>query len=367
MALPLTPEQQQALESAQESSLMAVHFVYRSPHDNPACKTVSRLEADSVLSWFQAVWPEATAAADAAAWVREALGCAVRGLDALFEKARDRRLPPPESEARLHAYLDESLLIDGELLAAPHAVQVLTGDGDIELAYYFFDDAFLQDNPRSAAFLLHEDWQLPEKAIDDWYQSETPTRLLTPSGSGEGGVFLVFLSHREGAPNLSDLGLPYRIPGVRLPELCRWLAHAKPDGEWPFELRLLRAQVEDEPRTGPEPLRAALIGCNRVPVLPLLGDAGWSRLGMGSLKEARAATAAALDAHPEKQRPNRPKKSQVQATDHLAQLCLHVGRSGKSDLYHRWVLFDDQWAAANKTLANGLLRYAQRWDVLSAV
>jgi hypothetical protein len=346
---------------------MAVHFVYRSPYDNPACKTVSRLEADSVLSWFRKVWPEATAAEGAAAWVRKALGCPVYGLDALFEKARDRRLPPPGSDDQLHKYLNDYLYFDGELLAEPHCVQVLTDDEEIELAYYLFDDAFLQDNPRAAAFLLHDGWELPERAVDDWYQSETPTRLLTPSGSGEGGVFLVFLTFSEGTLNLTDLGLPCRIPGVRLPELCRWLSHAKPDGEWPFELRLLRAQVEDGPKTGPEPLRAALIGCNRVPVLPLLGNKDWSGFGMGSLKEARAATAAALDAHPEKQRPNRPKKSFLQGTDHLAQLCLHVGRSGKSDLYHRWVLFDDLWAAANKTLANGLLRYARRWDVLSAV
>jgi hypothetical protein len=345
---------------------MAVHFVYRSHCEGPACKTVRQLEAESVLAWFQGVWLAASKAEDAAAWVKETLGCAVYGLDALFEKARERRLPPPESEAQLAKYLRDYLSFDGELLTAPHCLQVLTEE-EIELAYYIFDDVFLQDNPRSVTFLLREDWQLPDRFLNDWFQSETPTRLLTPSGSGEGSVFLALLTFHEGALNLTDLNLPYRISGVRLPELGRWLALAKPDSEWPLELRLLRAQIEDEPKVGPEPLRAALQGCLPFPLVPLLGDAEWSRLGLGSLKEARISTASALDAHPEKQRPNKPKKSQIQVADHMAQLALHVGKSGKTDLYHRWIFFDDQWAAANKALANGLLRYARRWDVLSAV
>jgi len=34
------------------------------------------------------------------------------------------------------------------------------------------------------------------------------------------------------------------------------------------------------------------------------------------------------------------------------------------ELFHEWILFDHQWAAAFPNLAISLLRLASRWDVL---
>jgi hypothetical protein len=48
----------------------------------------------------------------------------------------------------------------------------------------------------------------------------------------------------------------------------------------------------------------------------------------------------------------------------MAQACKHAARWGKSDLYLQWYYFDDRWAAAHPRVANGLLRFAGRWDVL---
>lgn len=50
---------------------------------------------------------------------------------------------------------------------------------------------------------------------------------------------------------------------------------------------------------------------------------------------------------------------------HVAQLCLHTDCSEGVDLYHRWIFFDDLWAAAQPDLANSILRYDRCWDVLS--
>jgi hypothetical protein len=46
-------------------------------------------------------------------------------------------------------------------------------------------------------------------------------------------------------------------------------------------------------------------------------------------------------------------------------LCLHTDRWDKRDLFHQWFLFDDLWAAAHPALADGVLKFARRWDVLS--
>src|SRR5205823_4212450 len=51
--------------------------------------------------------------------------------------------------------------------------------------------------------------------------------------------------------------------------------------------------------------------------------------------------------------------------DHLAQLCLHMAE-GDYPYFHQWIFFDDLWATAHPDLANAILRFAARWDVLSA-
>ena len=62
-----------------------------------------------------------------------------------------------------------------------------------------------------------------------------------------------------------------------------------------------------------------------------------------------------------------PAKSLVHVEDHLAQLCVHVGRlKHQGDVYQQWVFFDDRWAAAHPDLANSILRYTRCWDMLSA-
>ena len=60
-----------------------------------------------------------------------------------------------------------------------------------------------------------------------------------------------------------------------------------------------------------------------------------------------------------------PSKSLVATSDHLAQLCLHVGDFFGKDVHHQWIIFDDLWAGGHRDLADGVLRYAKRWDVLS--
>src|SRR5579884_2956803 len=111
---------------------MAVHFVRRCHTEGPACKGVYRLEADTVLAWFQKIW------ADDADRVREALGGPIPGLENLAELVRERRLPPPESDDGLHQHLRACVGAGGQLLAEPHAVQVFSAQGDGGQAGYFF-------------------------------------------------------------------------------------------------------------------------------------------------------------------------------------------------------------------------------------
>ncbi|MFO0891092.1 MAG: hypothetical protein U0790_18350 [Isosphaeraceae bacterium] len=123
---------------------MSTYFVYRSHYAGPSGRHVRRFDSESVLGWFQRAWEPAKRAEDAYAWVKSEIGADVYGFASLFENARENDLSPPTSDGQLMAYLDEHLYVEGEIKYEPHALQVLTDDDEIELAYYLFDDEYVQ-------------------------------------------------------------------------------------------------------------------------------------------------------------------------------------------------------------------------------
>jgi hypothetical protein len=344
---------------------MSVYFVYRSHYEGPSGKHVRRLEADSVLGWFQAVWERAKQAEDASEWVKTEIGADVYGFASIFEAARDESLPPPPSDRKLKSYLEKHLYVEGEIRCKPHVLQVLTDDDEIELAYYIFDDHYLGEHPGRAAYLLHEDWQLPITGGEAPYQPGVAARPVQPPGAGEGETYLAFLAFYDsgGLTDLDEFGGPCRIEGVRVPELAEYLRGATPGEEWPFELKLLRSQIRPDDSIEVR-LEAALGRVARLPVLGLSESDLGARLGLGAIEQARTGVedvVKSLRGVPD----HDASKSLVGTSDRLIQLCLHIGNWFGNDVFHQWLLFDDLWAGGHPDLADGILRYAKRWDVLS--
>ncbi|MCC2670929.1 MAG: hypothetical protein K0Q72_3400 [Armatimonadetes bacterium] len=336
---------------------MSVYFVYRSHYAGPTCQHVRRFEDESVLAWFQARW-EGAADPDAAyARVKELLGTDVYGFNSLFTAIAESSLPCPKTARQLAELLEEHLYYEGELLCKPHAIQVLTDDDELELSYYFFDDHYLERRPNATAYLLREDWRLPEGAAEGAVKPVATSRVR-PSGHGEGTVYLAFIAYYDSG-SLSDQEGGYRIQGIHLPELCRYLAAHSPQGEWPFELLLLRSQLTAD--EAGNPLSQALEACGRLPLVHLYDDLGDGDSLTGGPQSAREVVESHLEESGEQPEERR---SLVQVEEHVAQLCLHVDRWGDRDLYHRWILFDDLWLAANPALGNAILTYVKRWDVL---
>lgn len=316
---------------------MSVYFVYRSHYEGPSGKHVQRLPGDSVLGWFQDVWDRAKQAPDVSQWAWAELGCDVYGFASLFEAAQEADLRPPTTDRELEAYLAEHLYIEGEMIYMPHALQVLTDDDEIELAYYFFDDDYLGAHPGRATYLLHEDWRLPAGSREVPFTPGLPTKAIVPPGSASGATSLAFLDFFD-SHNLSDLDTegPCRIEGVRVPDLGDYLRSVQPDVDWPAELTLLKSQLSPSAPDGDE-----------------FGEA---------LRDASRCPERIFDFVTSDRDPS---KSLVRTSEHLLQLCLHVGNWFGKDVYHQWIIFDDLWAGVNKDLAEGVLRYAGRWDVLS--
>jgi len=192
-------------------------------------------------------------------------------------------------------------------------------------------------------------------------------------------VWFVLLT-AEDTSCLTEMHAPMRIDGVRLPGLCRYLAEAEPAPgppggmDWPWELRLLRTQVPDRV-TDPAALRIALERTNALNVkrVQKLGYPYAEGLE-GDLASARRELAGRLAhiAAEEKLHglvyPADPSRSLVQAEGHVAQLCLNwIAPNDRyaPETFYRWIFFDDLWAGAHPELADGILHYASRWDVLS--
>ena len=188
---------------------------------------------------------------------------------------------------------------------------------------------------------------------------------MQPRGAGSGETYLAFLAFYDsgGLTDLDEFGGPCRIKGVRVPELAEYLRGATPDEEWPFELKLLRSQIrpDDSMEVG---LGAALGRVARLPVLRISESELGDRLGLGTVEQARAAVENVVKSLRGKPAHD-PSKSLVATSAHLAQLCLHVGDFFRNDVHHQWVIFGDLWAGGHPDLADGVLRYAKRWDVLS--
>jgi hypothetical protein len=342
---------------------MSVYFVYRSHYEGPSGKHVRRLDGDSVLGWFQAVWERAKQADDTSEWVTSEIGTGVYGFASIFEAAREESLPPPTSDRKLKSYLEDHLYVEGEFKYKPHALQVLTDDDEIELAYYIFDDHFLAEHPGLAAYLLHEDWRLPITSSERPYDPAIEAKTIEPSGDDEGTTFLAFLAFYDSL-NLTDLDVegPWRIDGVRLPGLMDFLGEAMPGEGWPFELKLLRSQLPQDTH-GAAGLQTALERVARFSLLQIGGSMLTSKIGLGAVEQAAAEFEGILGSLKEQQGRPDPLKSLISTGDHIAQLCLFVGWGG--GVYHQWIVFDDFWAGGHPDLADGVLRYAKRWDVLS--
>jgi uncharacterized protein (TIGR02996 family) len=379
---------------------MAVYFVYRSHYEGPTGKYIKRFKDASVLDWFRRHWRPVADPLAVNKQVEKMLGCSVYGLGSLFEAIGERAFKPPKNTEELEEYLRVHLYVEGEILFTPHAIQVLTDDDELQLAYYFFDDHFLAEHVDRAAYLLHGDWRLPNGAGVGGFEPAVATRELASADLSEGTTYGVFLAFYDSG-NLDDLEGAIRIDGVRVPDLARYFAGVHPGKGWPRELLLLRSQLFATPEAairsqkgfldalmerpsedagwkiysdwleehgqrqpGLVLLERALTGTSQLPFMALTNEGSWPQLGRGTLASARQKLEGIIKKLHSVGNHD-PSKSLIHVGEHLAQLCLHTNRWGITDLFHQWIFFDDLWASANPVLANAILRFASRWDVLS--
>lgn len=353
---------------------MAVHFVYRSHYDNPGCFYTKRFEADSLLGWFQSIW-KPVRGDDAGDHADELLGTHVYSFGNLFEKIDDEEWPVPKSMNAVVERLNEALYVN-EMKGGKNHLQILTDDDELEMAIYLFDDHYAAKHPDRVAFLLRDDWRLPDGMAEGEFKPPPGMPRTFPKAvKGEGRTYFAHFAAYDGG-GLTDLDpgvMAGVISGVRVPDLPRFL----------FALQSGAVDLEDEEMhpsvgevlTGLAPAVRTAKG-TEVPLLKAVranpnDTACWAAYsdwleenGKPTLLERILAKCDAPCGAIEGSR--NPKKDTVVVQTHVAQVSKHVARFDhmKQNLYHHLVFFDDLWANAHPHLASSLLRAANRWDIL---
>ncbi len=269
--------------------------------------------------------------------------------------------------------LENHLYVERRLLCQPNAIQVFTDDDELDVAYYIFDDAYLSRNQHRGAFLIRDDWELPKSFREDGkFHSIESRRILQPAGGAEGFVYCAFLCEYNTGGNLEDIAPCLQISGIRLPDLTdfllsRLLPSDKGRDSWPGEFLLLQHQMKklslssNRPESNKSTLLAALTECTKLPVSLVADQIDWSN----STQDNLVFTDSGAEDYRDRQSKIQPNKSRIQVELHCAQASFHTDSWYNTDLYNRWILFDDLWAASHPNLANSILAYGNRWNVLS--
>jgi uncharacterized protein (TIGR02996 family) len=347
---------------------MTVHFVSRSHYDGPTGLHHRRFDDATVVDWFRNRWEGINSDERADRRGQQLLGTRVYSFWKLFTGIEDQALPPPRTMRALAESLEEAGLYINEIRTSPGLLQVFTDDDEIELAYYFFDDSYLAKHGARAAYLLHGDWKMPPDVGAGGFKPAERTQRVG-KGKGDGTTYLVFHDVWDSG-NLTDIEGGYRIDGVRLPGLVQYLTRNEPPDvgcSFHYDMKALRSQLLPEGKKAKAPEDPFLFAIREAPdddgrwgvFSDWLEERGERSAGVFMLERAlRGVSRQPLESYPNWK--FNPKKSLIQVEDHVAVLCRNVSPK----CFHQWYFFDDLWAAAHPDLANGLLRYARRWDVL---
>ena len=409
---------------------MKTYFVCRSQYEIPLGHRIVGFPSPSLLDWFQDNWispelrnwlfdPPAEGAfvpthKPESKWTDEdvipihnydsahqhtekVLNGGVYGFIAVWKAMAKWSGQPPQNAEELKRFISTIDYPEGQITFRDHALQCLTDDDEIEIAWYLFDEEFAKHHPERVAFLLHPTWQLDQKAgTETAIPATDPSRDLSGSGDppDNGVVYCVFLSALDGM-TLLDITGAYRFTGVRLPQFAGFirsrdvplekktrLHSLKPT--WPEELILIRALAHSSKAEGFAEFLAE-VGDEE------LNDKAAPARAMSdlrySIKKPKFLTGSAKSCWEdferlqsyiaESRKGNRTVwvremlPPRIQTSDHFCQIRFHErlnpeqGRNYEPVNYTwSYLFFDDHWIASHSDLAQSILHYAAGWQAL---
>jgi hypothetical protein len=411
LILPTSAEMQ--AESAPTDAAGKVYFVCRSQHEAPLGHRIIEFHAPDVLGWFQRHWLDPkqqkelrlrSADDGMPDWsherTKQLLKGSVYGFEEVWLAMAKWGDTPPKDYAELKHFVGTIDYYGESITYRDHAIQCVTDDDEIDIAWHLFDEEFAKAYPERVAFLLHKDWKVDVQAAAEGSKpAEANGTLLNEAPNDEaklkeGAVYCVFLSAHDGM-TISEITGTFRFEGVRLPEFGNFLRTATvpvkdtqwswKEATWPAELILVRALLQT---TEEKHLGRVLSQANPDFLNARLGAAGAAANWRFSSKkpelligdrQASARDWKLFEAYLQGERKqgrthwlDRMQPPLVQSSEHFCQIrfLLRSTSSGSGKDPDRisgtwaYLFFDDIWAAAHPELAQSILHYGSGWQVL---
>lgn len=380
-----------------------VYFVCRSEYERPhGRRIVEYSDVGTLLEWFQRYWltreelerfePRITQAPEFDAWdwqdqihaLREdAFGGSFYALGSFLIPMLERQAPT--SIAEVHEFIESfgGRYSEGTIEFQEGAIQAVTDDDEIDIAWYLFDSDFAEKHPERVSFLIRPDFELPDHYAQHGWHPQVPCRQL---GRGNGDTYCCFFSAQHGQ-TITEIEGCYRLP-IPLPEAGAWLANQSigpgEEKNWPEDLELIRAFALisgdpslEQPLQHVNSLDQSLRGWLPRVVSDHRYTAKKPRFMLGDKSECLA-DIESLSSNSIKAGQKMPGNywiiskapSLIQISPHLCQIVftsiLNPHDAPEKKKYHisHWIFFDDLWAAANRDLAESILRYGRGYNVL---
>ncbi len=335
-----------------------VYFVLRCPY-LPNQKVIQEFDAIDVLTWFQSNWKDFEQISHSLDRLQivsnftDRYGTAATILADFVAAIAQENLTLPITKLELFELLDEYVeasdtVFDEDFFSA------LTSFQGVEMAWYIFDDAYAAQNLDRVAFLLYQDFYLPEIFSDQGLTPNAPFSILPKKGGGQGKIFMVFNTCYV-EDNLETLEEALVIEGIRVPDLIDYLGEMNLIESLPMELVIMSQLVKDYQVTDLEDL------CEVLACLPfdeiaknyVFSSEGYYNLPIPWTSKSQDSS-----------------NSDWQVSDHCLQISNHfIDTLGGTfpdgtALYNHWIIFDDLWAQSNPELATSILYFAASWDCL---
>ena len=354
---------------------MNVYFVCRTPYQENF-KFHKKFRKISVLDWFQYFWRIDRSDEDSFyANLKEYIGISVYGLDryGLANAIYEGDAIMPQNYEELINCLIEYSYVKKISIHNNNLLQVYTDDDEVDIAYYIFDEQYLQENKLKVEYLLMQELNMGYSDARFSEQVYVKT-LFTKQESLNSTYFVVFSAW--GDNNMYNLE-KYRnsvicIKGVELEKLpdflYSWNPLTTPDLV-PTELLLLKSQAKIV--SSSNDLESYLKNLTQFPI-SILDDKKFFDENIIFGQESDKIDEAIRDAVENRNAfltQNNvaisfdPALCSIDIKPHIVTSKFHLGKIHGKDVYDYWMIFDSSWASANYMLANSIINFASKWSI----
>jgi len=365
---------------------MPLYFKYRTPFDTLTSKFTKKIEADSILKWFQEIWKADLKNEKLYQYYQEKFGTHFYGLGHFAWNISEKKPKPSLSIRTLKKRLKDNAYINEIKLNDDKYLEVLTDDDETKLAWYIIEEEYAKSDLKRFSYLLHENWSLPldfdekpNKPIDFKFRV-----TINPKEKRNGELYFLSVYNNSGDGPIDNY--PTKFEGIRLTDLSEYLVKEK----FHFEdlepvLFFYMIKLREQKNLGGKSFFQRIKEFDRsLPELHKLFhyniDLDTDKLCSGfeeAKREFDKAFAALSErektpAWPEYREFKNIRDVRMNGNEHFIQISVqgdywkrHPVDSDlrNSKIYDQIFLFDDFWVNTNYDLAHSLLDYYTNWKL----